>query len=409
MKRLVASFALTLVYSLTWFIAVLAAALRWPWIRRRRPHRRIIVNGTFHNPNWFRAHITPLVEGGYGDVALVCDEPVDELPGLTYRCPPMWAARLFSRAGAKALWTLWEGIVRPADVYVGYHIFPSATTVLVCARLLGGRAVYQVTSGPLELEGGGWNAENAVLVALGGPSKWIERLAMAVVRQVDVAVVRGESAGEFVRNHGFRRQLEIVTGSVRTEPAPEVAKDIDVIFVGRLTEYKRPDRLIDVVAKVAAEKPDLKVAIVGDGPDRDVLEARCRELGLTSAVEFLGQRRDVMELLARSRLFVLTSRWEGVSIAMLEAMAMRAVPVVNDVGDLRDFARDGETGYVVEPDDIETHAARILELLGDEARLSLMADRARELVVERCDSDVLAARWCGIFESLASKGPTRLA
>ena len=166
MKRAVATIALTIVYG---FAVLVSVVLRG--FRRRRHTGRIIVNGTFHNPNWFHAHITPLVQCGFGEVILVCDEPVADLPNLTYRCPPAWASRLFSRAGAKALWTLWQGIRHPADIFVGYHIFPSAVTALVCGRLTGARVVYQVTAGPLELEGGGWNAENKLMTALGRPSR----------------------------------------------------------------------------------------------------------------------------------------------------------------------------------------------------------------------------------------------
>ncbi|XOV86662.1 MAG: glycosyltransferase family 4 protein [Pseudomonadota bacterium] len=404
MRRTAAIIALTLVYSVAYSVSMIATWLGRLGLRRRKVHRRIIVNGTFHNPNWFRAHITPLVESGYGEVILVCDEPIDELPNLVYRCPPLWAMRVFSRAGAKAIWTLMTGIQRPADIYVGYHIFPSAITALLCARLLGARAIYQVTSGPLELEGGGWNAENLVLTSLGGPSPWVERLAMKVTCQFDLVVVRGSTAEAFIRSHGFKGKIEIVTGSVRTKTAVATERDVDIIFVGRLTEYKRPDRLLDVVDRVRESLPEVRVLIVGDGPDRAALEARVTADNAERNVTFLGQRSDVLAQLARSRTFVLTSRWEGVSIAMLEAMAMGAVPVVNRVGDLADFAINGETGYVVEEDQVGLQAGYLVELLKNPGQLGAMSAAARRLVEARCDSDVLARRWHQIFLTMSEPG-----
>ncbi len=386
-------------------LAIVISRVTRRLIKTRKRHGRIIVNGTFHNPNWFHAHVTPLVNSGYGEVVLVCDESVAELPGLTYRCPPIMVQRILSRAGAKALYTLIEGFRRPADIFIGYHIFPSAITALICARLLGAKCIYQVTSGPLELEGGGWHAENQVLVALGGPSRFIERLALAVTREFDVAIVRGSRARSYLLENGFKNRLEIVTGSVKTNFPVSDDKKIDIIFVGRLTEYKRPDRLIEVVRDVAAQIPDCRTVLVGSGPDQPQLEAKVAELGLEQQIEFLGQRSDVPDLVSQAKIFVLTSRWEGVSIAMLEAMAMEAVPVVSDVGDLADFAQNDVTGWVFGEDDQSGFATAIIRLLTDEDLRLRMGKAARQLVVANCDAEVLAKRWGQIFIEVGSPSP----
>jgi glycosyltransferase involved in cell wall biosynthesis len=369
------------------------------------PQRRVIINGTFHNPNWFFAHIEPIVRSGYGEVILVCDEPVAELPGLRYSCPPKWATHIFSRAGAKFLWTFGVGCKYGADLYMGYHIFPSAITAVICARLLGSKAAYQVTSGPLELEGGGWHAENKLLISLGRPSLWVEYLALAVTRCFDLVVVRGNRAAHFIREQAaYRHHVEIITGSVdtRSELMKEV-RDIDVIFVGRLTEYKRPDRLIEALAIAFRHVPTLHAVIVGDGPDQASLESQTYKLGLENYVKFLGQRSDVPELMGRARVFVLTSRWEGVSIAMLEAMALGVVPVVSDVGDLRTFIEDGVTGYVLNENDITGFGERISQLLNDESLRAHLACQAREYVSSRCDRKILAQRWKQVFITTMTK------
>ncbi len=396
MKKAFAVLLLSIIYS----IAILVSVVTKKWLRSKHKHNRIIVNGTFHNPNWFHAHITPLIESGYGEVILVCDEPIAELKNLTYRCPPQWANKVFSRAGAKGIWTFIQGIKTPADIYIGYHIFPSAITALICARLLGATSVYQITSGPLELEGGGWHAENKLLVALGQPSRIVERLALRVLGEFELAIVRGSRAKAYIQNNGFKNRVEIVTGSVDVDIPIAENKEIDIILVGRLSEYKRPDRFIEVVQQVVSKIPDCHVAIVGEGPDRSSLENQVQEQHLTKNVHFLGQRKDVPDLVANSKIFVLTSRWEGVSIAMLEAMAMKAVPVVSDVGDLADFAINSKTGFVVQEDDIASYASHITNLLSDARQRSEMACAARNLVVEKCSRVVLAKRWLTIFNNL---------
>lgn len=405
LRRTISIIILTLIYSVTILISLVGR----PFTRTRLlPRRRIIINGTFHNPNWFFAHIEPIVQSAYGEVILVCDEPVADLPGLRYFCPPKWAAHIFTRAGAKFLWTFGIGFKYPADLYMGYHIFPSAITALICARLLGSKAAYQVTSGPLELEGGGWHAENQLLTALSRPSRWIEYLALAVTRGFDLVVVRGNKAAHFIREQAvYRHHLEIITGSVDTRSElMQDLRDIDVIFVGRLTEYKRPDRLIQALALVAHNIPTLHAVLVGDGPEQDTLKSQVHALGIENQVKFLGQRADVPELMGRARVFVLTSRWEGVSIAMLEAMALGVVPVVSDVGDLRTFVENEKNGYILSENDIASFGKQISQLLNDEPLRTRLAHNAREYVLTRCDRTILAQRWKQVLNTTIAKTGT---
>jgi glycosyltransferase involved in cell wall biosynthesis len=380
--------------------AVYGAAQRWSRRLDRdgapaRRSGRILVLGTFHNPNWFHSHIRPLVRSGIGEVLLVCDAVVAPMAGVRFACPPRWLQRLLSRAGAKLVWSIGCALRYRPDLYMGYHILPCALTALVLARLFGRPACYQDTSGPVELEGGGWHAENRILRALGGPSVRVERSANALVREFDSVVVRGSGAAVYVRACGFERDLAVITGSV--EPHGEwrdfSARTIDLAFVGRLTEYKRPERFLAVVAAVAEALPSVRVAVIGTGPDADALKAKAAQLGIASNVAFLGQRADVDRLLATTKVFVLTSRWEGLSIAMLEAMAAGAVPVVADVGDLRDSIRHGVNGFIVAQDDIDAYAEAAVRLLSDENAWRDCSRRAAEFALRCSGTDAIAQRW----------------
>jgi glycosyltransferase involved in cell wall biosynthesis len=372
------------------------------WVSRGLARPRVTGEGsgyilavtTFHNPNWFRSHIRPLVRSG-ARVLLVCDEPMAPTAGVSYQCPPRIAQILLTRAGAKLVWTAccaWR--YRP-DVVMGYHIFPCAIIALVAARLFGRSACYQVTSGPLELEGGGWRAENRLLRALGTPSALIARLAAAVVCEFDSVIVRGNGAAEYVRRLGYGRDLGVITGSVEPIVAWRdfAARTIDIAFVGRLTECKRPDRFLAVVAAVVGALPAARAVIVGDGPDMPSLRAAVTRHGLAANVELLGQRADVDELLASTRVFVLTSRWEGLSIAMLEAMAAGAVPVVADVGDLKDAIRPGVNGFLVPQDDIDAYACATLRLLTEPQTWRACAAQAAAFAHAHSGTDAVAALW----------------
>lgn len=395
-RRLVATGLLGFVYgAAAWLSRVLSRQIRRRHGRVRPSRECILVIGTFHNPNWFRSHLRPLARSGLGEVVLVCDEPVEAMDGVRFECPPRWMASALSRAGAKLVWSLRCALRYRPDIYVGYHIFPCAVIALVVARVFRRPACYQDTSGPLELEGGGWHAENPVLRALQGPSPLMERLAWAVVREFDSVVVRGSGAEKYIRATGYRRRIAVITGSVEAHRKSRAwsERSYDLAFVGRLTEYKRPDRFVAVAAAVAAQRPGTRAVLIGTGPDADALRSQVHRLGLGSSVELTGQRSDVEELLGRSRVFVLTSRWEGLSIAMLEAMTAGAVPVVADVGDLSDLIEDGMNGYLVEPDDIDRYANRCLRLLDDEQAWRRCSANAVVSALAHSGVDGVALRW----------------
>jgi glycosyltransferase involved in cell wall biosynthesis len=361
---------------------------------RARLSGRILVIATFHNPNWFHAHVRPLVRSGVGEVILVCDELVELAEGVRFECPPRALAAVLTRAGAKLAWALRCAFKYRPDLYMGFHIFPGALSALLLARLFGRPACYQDTSGPLELAGGGWHGENRLLRALQRPSAIVERLVNPLVDEFDSVVVRGSGAQAYVRGIGYGGTMAVITGSVA--PAawldfPE--RSIDLAFVGRLAEVKRPERFIAVAAQLAKALPHLRAAIIGTGPLLEPMKALARELGVESNVEFLGQRSDVDELIARSRVFLLTSRSEGLSIAMLEAMASGAVPVVSDVGDLADIVEHGCNGYLVAQDDIAGYSHAALGLLTDAALWRRLSSEARACSLETAGVEAIAARW----------------
>lgn len=391
-------------------IAILGVVYGGAWLLCRALNRRgqgatrrsgcILAIGTFHNPNWIQSHIRPLARSGIGEVIVVCDSEVSAMapapiPQVRFECPPPWMSAVLTRAGAKFIWSLRCALRYRPDLYMGYHIFPAAVSALVVARLFNRPACYQDTSGPLELEGGGWHAENPLLVALQRPSRLIERAAAAVVREFDSVVVRGSGAEAYIRRIGYAGSMATITGSV--EPAGEwrdfASRTIDIVFVARLTEYKRPDRFIAALAEVAKAHPEVRAAMIGDGPDAPALKAQAQALGIASNLEFLGKRSDVDQLLARSRVFLLTSRWEGLSIAMLEAMAAGAVPVVADVGDLADLVENGSTGFVVAPDDIAGYARGCLRALSSEAAWTALSGQAASSSLARSGIDAIARRW----------------
>jgi len=390
--RYLAIIILIFFYVVTALVSNIFSLYRRPFTIKKN---KLLVIGTFHNPNWFHAHVTPLTQAGFDSVILITDEKLDDLENLVYECPPVIMQKLLTRALAKFIWTIYCGYKYKPDLYMGYHIFPAAISALVVARLLNRPACFQDTSGPLELEGGGWNAENRLLTSLGGPSKLVEAAVNLVVRRFDLIVVRGSGSKYYIRKIGYKNTIATITGSVMmpSKLTPILKRDIDIVFVGRLTEYKRPDRCIEVLSQVKTKLPKIRAILIGDGPDKQALEQRVSNLGLLENVTFLGQRKDVPVWLAKSKIYLLTSRWEGVSIAMLEAMGNGVVPIVSNVGDLTDYVINNETGYVHDGDDIDGYSESIVSILDNDKELTRLSRQCIDMISTRSSRSAVASKW----------------
>lgn len=145
-----------------------------------------------------------------------------------------------------------------------------------------------------------------------------------------------------------------------------LAPDAHVLtMVGTFKAQKGHTHLLDAVAKLFPRHPNLRLLLVGDGGLRVECEEQARRLGLEEAVVFLGTRRDVPELLAVSNAFVLPSLWEGLSLALIEAMASGLPVVATDVSGSSLAVVDGETGWLVSPGDPAPLAAALEELIED--------------------------------------------
>lgn len=152
--------------------------------------------------------------------------------------------------------------------------------------------------------------------------------------------------------------------------------DFDMIYVGRLTYQKDPQRLMRLCARLKEGKPDVKLAVVGTGELEEECKALCAELGLETNVHFLGFQSNPIKMIADSRVLVLTSRWEGTPMCALEAMAL-GTPVVSTPSDgMMDLIDNGVHGYLHETD--EELAASLLKILLDSEHRAVLSRNALE-------------------------------
>jgi glycosyltransferase involved in cell wall biosynthesis len=126
----------------------------------------------------------------------------------------------------------------------------------------------------------------------------------------------------------------------------------DVVYLGRLSYQKNPERLINVLTKAIKIKKDLRVAIIGTGDLFEKTKNIAERNGVQNNISFLGYQNNPFKILRDAKVMLMTSRFEGTPMCALEAMAL-GVPIVSTPTDgLVDVIKDGVTGYLSESDDI---------------------------------------------------------
>ncbi|PSQ80991.1 MAG: N-acetyl-alpha-D-glucosaminyl L-malate synthase BshA, partial [Bacteroidetes bacterium QS_1_65_9] len=120
-----------------------------------------------------------------------------------------------------------------------------------------------------------------------------------------------------------------------------------MVHVSNFREAKRAPEVVEVFSKLRAEGFDLKLLLVGDGPDRVPTERLARERGVYDDVRFLGKQEPVEEILSIADVFLMPSGSETFGLAALEAMSCGVPVVASDIGGLPELVVDGETGYHV--------------------------------------------------------------
>lgn len=173
--------------------------------------------------------------------------------------------------------------------------------------------------------------------------------------------------------------------------------------VTRLSPQKAPLDFVAAAAEIAAKRPDVGFVVVGDGPLRREVERAVREHGLDRRFRLLGLQRDVPELLAGMDLFVLTSLWEGLPRAIVQAMAVGVPVVATGVDGSSEIVIDGETGILVPPGDPSAMARAALASLDDPAGRASCAAAARTLVGREFDLPLMLARLEQLYRELSSR------
>jgi glycosyltransferase involved in cell wall biosynthesis len=205
---------------------------------------------------------------------------------------------------------------------------------------------------------------------------------------VDIAELRhslGLDAGVSTGSAGTRRPL--------------------VMQVGRLSAQKDPLTFVAGAALVVQACPDAQLALIGDGPLRPEVTARIEALGLQRSVRLLGWQSGAARLMAAADVVTLTSRWEGLPYALLEAMGWSRPVVATAVNGCPEVVAHGVTGFLAPPGAPNAWAGQVIHLLRNPEQAKAMGREGRRRAEERFDLKQMHRRIKALYSDLASDSP----
>ncbi len=262
------------------------------------------------------------------------------------------------------------------------------------APLVAARSAYFCGGGPTEVLGGGISGNHSFSLFLSEPDKVLERRLIDTVKSFDLVLAMGRRTIQFFRDHNADNRFEVVPLAIEREAgrfvdAPRV---YDVIFIGRLSSVKRIDLFVKIIRELREHMPNVKAVIVGKGPLENPLKDLTLSLGVSDNILFAGYQTDIFEWLQKSKVFMLTSDSEGLSLALIEAMACGVPCVVPDVGELGELVNHGINGYLIQNHSIDDFSASVSSLLSDSLKLKQFSEAAR-CAARKYDLAESAKRW----------------
>lgn len=249
------------------------------------------------------------------------------------------------------------------------------------------------------------------ITLVGSHPNYKEAVTFSINESDGVTAVSESLKRDTLRLFNIDREIDVIPNFIslkkHTEPKEckrSVMARPDERIITHISNFRKVKRVEDVVRVFAKiqEKIPAKLIMVGDGPDREIADQLCKNLGIKKRVLFLGNTSDIEQILCFSDLFLLPSMSESFGLSALEAM-VAGVPVVSsNAGGIPEVNEEGVSGFLCEVGDIDTMAARALYILEDEARLKKFKKGALE-VAKRFDEEKIVPMYEALYFDVIHK------
>jgi N-acetyl-alpha-D-glucosaminyl L-malate synthase BshA len=195
---------------------------------------------------------------------------------------------------------------------------------------------------------------------------------------------------------------------VRTPDAPlraELAPNGEtlLVHVSNFRSVKRPADCIDILSKAREQASNVRLVMVGDGPELSAVKHLAKTLGVLDDVIFVGKKSNISDYLGVSDIFLLPSELESFGLAALEAQACELPVIATRIGGIPEVVAEGETGFLSDVGDVVKMAADTIKLLKDADMRHAFGKRGRELAVERYSTEKIIPQYIAFYESVLNK------
>lgn len=229
-----------------------------------------------------------------------------------------------------------------------------------------------------------------------------------MINKADIITAISSYLVEYAKRTNPRAEIVLIPNGVDLKQFPVSSfqfsnkdkKENTIITVSRLVEKNGIGYLIEAMAIVKSEIPDIRLMIIGNGSLKEGLRLKTKNLKLENNIEFLGEISNELlpKYLSMADVFVRPSLSEGLGTAFLEAMAAGLPVIGTAVGGIPDFLKDGQTGLFCNVSDPRDLAEKIKTLLTDRELRTRIMDNGRKLVTEKYDWNIIARKFGGIYE-----------
>jgi len=298
-------------------------------------------------------------------IYLIRRQPLTMEKVISY-APPIIIRRLLVFAEIYRLFALfYVCLTKKPDAILGIYFVPNGIYAWITGKLFSIKVIQ---------------------VIIGTDRRKIEtsKCFISLLKNADHIVVRGETSKKNLSS------LEVPIEKIFISPGvnafdfesyrpSDFDKKFDLIYVGRLDKNKQVEKILKAVALLIPNFPDLRVAFVGDGPEREQLVRMAKQLNVDKRIQFVGNvpNKEIPKYLSQSKIFVMASDFEGLPVAMIEAVCCGLPVVVPNVGDILDVAKNNINGLVVDPPTVENFFRALSSLLCDEHLFSHLEKGAR--------------------------------
>lgn len=371
-----------------------------PTKKPKKKENVIVLTGTFYSKNWIDAHLVPLLTcSSIKHVYIVSNDIDYDVDGLDVVKPSLALSSIVGETLARLItFFICSCKIRP-DYIGGFHVLFNGTLAILFSKILRCRSIYFSVGGITETLVTG-KTENNFFKFLNGKDQFITSCICKIIACSTRVITMGNGAKSFLSENGIiSSRIHVISGAIDTykfHPDSSKNKEYDIVLTARLSKVKQVNLYLDIIKRIKEKQVDCRALIIGDGPLLSELKAYAKLLDIEEQVFFAGHQSDVLSWLQKSKIYLLTSRSEGLALSMLEGLKVGLPAIVPNVGDLSDVLVNNYNGYLIENHDVEEFSKSIIKLIQSPDSLSEYSANAIEST-RRFDLPCVQQQWNELF------------